>query len=203
MKVPFPTLAIALTLAACSTEQTPPENNESSDRAAPTNATDTITTNTTIPAPAAPPRPVSATNVLKLEGLGDLRIGQPIPVGSTWAERGAQASDTCRIVRSPDFAGAYAIVEGGKERRITVGQRSTVRLAEDIGVGSTEKKVRDRFAGFRAEPHEYQAAPAKYLTAPNAASGDPALRFEIGDDGKVALFHVGTIPALVDVESCA
>ncbi len=68
--------------------------------------------------------------------------------------------------------------------------------------GSTEKEVRHWFAGFRAEPHKYQAAPAKYLTAPNAAS-DPALRFEIGDDGKVTLIHVGTMPVLGYVEGCA
>jgi len=138
-----------------------------------------------------------------LEGLGDLRIGQPIPAGSAWAERGAQASDTCRTISSPDFRGIYAIVEGGKVRRITAGGRSTARLAENIGVGSTEKEVRGWFAGFRAEPHEYQAAPAKYLTAPNAESGDPALRFEIGDDGKVTLIHVGTMPVLGYVEGCA
>jgi hypothetical protein len=138
-----------------------------------------------------------------LEGLGDLRIGQPIPANSTWAERGAQASDTCRTISSPDLPGVYAIVERGKVRRITAGQRSTVRLAENIGVGSTEKEVHDWFAGFRAEPHEYMGAPAKYLTAPNASSGDPALRFEIGEDGKVSLIHVGTMPVLGYVEGCA
>ncbi len=130
-------------------------------------------------------------------------IGQPIPAGSTWAERGTQASDTCRTISSPDFPGVYAIIESGKVRRITSGEESTVRLAEDIGVGSTEKDVLDRFAGFRAGPHEYRAAPAKYLTAPNAASGEPALRFEIGEDGKVILIHVGTMPVLGYVEGCA
>ena len=58
------------------------------------------------------------------------------------------------------------------------------------------------FAGFRAEPHKYEDAPAKYLTAPNAASGDVALRFEIGHDGKVSLIHVGMAPVLYYVEGC-
>ena len=52
-------------------------------------------------------------------------------------------------------------------------------------------------------PHKYGAAPAKYLTAPNAPSGDSALRFEIGSDGKVSLIHVGTMPVLAYVEGCA
>ncbi len=41
------------------------------------------------------------------------------------------------------------------------------------------------------------------MTAPNAESGDPALRFEIGADSKVALIHVGTKPVLGYVEGCA
>ncbi len=88
-------------------------------------------------------------------------------------------------------------------RRVTAGQKSTVKLAEGIGVGASEREVRAWFAGFREEPHKYEAPPAKYLTAPNARSGDPALRFEIGTDGKVSLIHVGTMPTLGYVEGCA
>ena len=126
-------------------------------------------------------------NVLTLEGLGALRIGQAVPAGSGWAERGAQISDKCRTVSSPDFPGVYGIVEEGKLRRITVGQRSAVKLIEGIGVGSTEAEVRAAFPGFRQAPHEYVDPPAKYLTAPNPAGGGPALRFEIGADSKVSL----------------
>ena len=75
--------------------------------------------------------------------------------------------------------------------------------AVGVGVGSTEKDVKSWFGGFREEPHKYQDAPAKYLTAPNAASGDPAVRFEIGSDGKVSLIHVGVMPALGYVEGCS
>ena len=152
------------------------------------------------PAPAdAPP----AANVLALEGLGSLRVGQAVPAGSGWAERGAQISDECRTFSSPEFPGVYAIVEDGKVRRITVGERSDVTLVEGIGSGATEARVRAAFPGFRETPHAYVDAPAKYLTAPNAAGGDPALRFEIGADGKVSLVHVGTMPALGYVEGCA
>lgn len=152
---------------------------------------------------ASPPAEAPAVQKLTLDGLGALKIGQPVPAGSGWAEHGAQASDTCRTISSPDHPGVYAIVEGGKVRRVTLGERSTVKLAEGIGVGSTEAEVRAAFPGFRQAPHEYVDPPAKYLTAPSAEAGDPALRFEIGADGQVSLVHVGTMPVLGYVEGCA
>ena len=200
-KMKYPLLvAVALTIVACAPEQsTAPD----SDSATPMNDNNMINGNTTAPTPATRSLAASSANVLALEGLGDLRIGQPVPASSKWTELGAQASDACRTISSPDYTGVYAIVEQGKVRRITAGQRSAVKLSENIGVGSTENEVNKAFPGFRAEPHKYVAGPAKYLTAPNAASGDTALRFEIGADGKVSLIHVGMMPVLGYVEGCA
>jgi hypothetical protein len=198
MKHILATTAILLCLAGCSPE--------------PAAAPDGVANASTPPAEAPPspaplpPAPAEASTdaeTLTLEGLGALRIGREVPTGSGWAERGARISDRCHTISSPAYSGVYAIVEEGKVRRITVGPRSAVRLVEGIGPGSTEAKVRAAFAGFRQEPHKYSEAPAKYLTAPNAPSGDPALRFEIGTDGKVGLMHVGTKPALFYVEGCA
>lgn len=194
--------AIALALAACSAE--PPENGAAEDQAnsanasAPSQSALEPSPATNVSAPEAP-----AATVLTLEGLGPLRIGEPVPAKSGWAERGAQISDACRTVSSPDFPGVYAIVEDGRVRRVTVGQRSDVKLIEGIGVGASEADVRAAFPGFRETPHKYVDAPGKYLTAPNAEGGDPALRFEIGADGKVSLIHVGTAPVLFYVEGCA
>jgi hypothetical protein len=199
MKYPL-LVAVTLAIAACT-----PENSATPDSESVTDLADNnkIQSRTVAPAPLTPPPGALSGNILKLEGLGDLRIGLPVPLDSKWTERGAQASDACRTVSSPDFPGVYAIVEQDKVRRITAGQRSVVRLSENIGVGSTEKEVLKWFSGFSAEPHKYVENPAKYLTAPNAASGDPALRFEIGADGKVSLIHVGMMPALGYVEGCA
>ncbi len=189
--------SLALILSACSqAPETAPDSAQTAAAPAPS-----ATEKTTPPAPTAS-TPVSPAT-LTLEGLGDLKLGQAIPAGSRWAERGAQASDTCRTVTSPDYSRVYAIVEDNKVRRVTVGQRSAVKLVEGIGVGATEAQVRAAFAGFRATPHKYVAAPAKYLTAPNAPSGDPALRFEIGEDGKVSLIHIGMTPQLEYVEGCS
>jgi hypothetical protein len=192
-------LAIAL-LPACSRQ---PEDTPSSAASASAEPAVTDAASEAAAPPTNGPAAAATTQVLGLEGLGDLRIGQPVPAGGSWAERGAQAGDACRTVTSPAYPGVYAIVEQGKVRRITLGKRSQVKLAEGVGVGDSEAEVRKWFAGFREEPHKYEAAPAKYLTAPNAASGDPALRFEIGQDGRVALIHIGTMPTLGYVEGCA
>jgi hypothetical protein len=198
IKISLCALACALSLAACSSPKEPADSNIASDMVD-NGATETATAAGTIPMNAVEPvAPATAANprVLGLEGLGDLRVGAPIPEGGGWAVRGAQQSDSCRTVTSPDYPGVYGIVEKGAVRRITVGQRSDVKPIEGIGIGSTEKEVAAAFPGFRSEPHKYVEPPAKYLTAPNAASGDVALRFEIGRDGKVSLMHVGTMPVL-------
>jgi hypothetical protein len=141
--------------------------------------------------------------VLALEGLGELKIGQAVPASGSWRQRGAQVPGSCLTISSPDFPGVYAILEEGKVRRITIGGSSKVKLSEGIGIGATEAQVRAAFPGFREEPHKYVEKPAKYLTAPNAPNGEPALRFEIGREGKISLIHVGASPVLEYVEGCA
>lgn len=158
------------------------------------------------PPPPSPPTGAHASAsppVIGLDGLDDLRIDEPVPANTSWAERGAQVGDACRTVSSPAYPGVYAMVVNGKVQRITVGKRSEVKLAEGVGAGATEKEVKQWFAGFEATPHKYEAAPAKYLTAPNAANGSSALRFEIGQDARVSFIHVGTMPVLAYVEGCA
>ncbi len=194
MRLPLVILAAAA-CAACSQEPAAPSQETATAEASPAPGV-------TPPATATPPDTPSP-DTLALEGFGGLRIGEPIPAGSSWAERGAQASDVCRTVSSPEYPGVYAIVEDGRVRRISAGQRSTVKLAEGIGVGASEAEVREAFPGFREEPHAYVAAPGKYLTAPNAESGDPALRFEIDADRKVSEIHIGTMPVLGYVEACS
>jgi hypothetical protein len=141
--------------------------------------------------------------VLTLEGLGELRFGQAIAADSHWKLGTDEMSPACRIATSPDYPGVYAIVNGHKVRRITLGARSTVKLIEGIGPGSSEAEVLAKFPGFRSSPHKYVAAPGKYLTAPGDGKDGPDLRFEIGADGKVSLVHVGIAPELQLVEGCS
>lgn len=150
--------------------------------------------------PAATGTPVASPETLTLEGLGDLTVGQPVPAGSRFAERGAQVPGAgCKALSNPAFPGVYALIEEGTVRRITVGQRSDVKLIEGVGVGSTEQQVLAAFPGFRSTPHKYASAPAKYLTQPG---NDPRLRFEMGENGRVSMVHVGLMPQLAYVEGC-
>ena len=200
-------LASVLALAACSS------NESATDSGSGTAATRTASATSQDSAPDAdrsaatfdtekPPSADAASPIttLALEGLGDLVIGKPVPKGSSFAQRGAQISDACHTISSPGYPGVYAITEHGEVRRITVGERSEVKLAEGIGVGSSEAEVLKAFPGFRSTPHKYVAAPGKYLTQPG---NDPRLRFEIGADGRVSQMHVGLMPQLGYVEGCA
>ncbi len=186
---------LALGVVACSPAADTGET-EAGPAATPTSAAATPAPSAT--ATAADPK------ILSLEGLGALRIGEAVPQGSGWASRGAQEdpSGSCATITSPDYPGVYAITENGIVRRITLGEGSDVKLAEGIGVGASAADVKGWFGGFREEPHKYVEG-GKYLTAPNAARGESALRFEIGADGKVTAIHVGTMPQLGYVEGCA
>lgn len=194
-------VAVALALGACSSPSETQSDTEPTQSATAT-ADDGAASKA---AGAPPPVPVTLSGrfdgkVLALEGLDGLIIGQSVPTGSRFAERGAQTSETCRTVSSPDYPGVYAITDETQVRRITVGQRSNVKLREGLGVGSAEAEVAEHFPGFRSTAHKYAAAPAKYLTQPG---NDPRLRFEIGEDGRVKLIHVGLMPELAYVEGCA
>lgn len=188
-------LVAALSLAACSSQ-------DAADPAAPDTGSTTAAIETGGATPASPASPAATSPTLALEGLGELVVGQPVPANSSFTERGAQISAECRAVSSPRFPGVYAITEGkgGPVRRITVGDPSEIALVEGIAVGASEKEVLAAFPGFVASPHKYVAAPGKDLTQPG---DDPRLRFEIGEDGKVSLIHVGTMPQLGYVEGCA
>ncbi|MBS7668526.1 hypothetical protein [Croceicoccus gelatinilyticus] len=143
---------------------------------------------------------------LTLNGLGMVTIGEPVPVDSSFALRGAQASETCLVYTSPDYDGVYAIVEDGAVRRITVGEGSEgegpgVTFVEGVGVGSTRADVDAAFPGFREAPAKYVEG-GKDLIAPGADSGDPAVRLEMSPEGSVSVMHVGTMPVLGYVEGC-
>jgi hypothetical protein len=193
--------ASALALAACSAPaETDADIAATESAAAMTDDSAMADASGAPPAATGTPAPPADGRTLALEGLGDLVIGRPVPDGSSFAERGAQISETCRTVSSPDYPGVYAMTDGSQLRRITVGERSDVKLVEGIGVGATEAEVLAAFPGFRPSPHKYADAPSKYLTQPGS---DPRLRFEIGENRRVSLIHVGLMPQLGYVEGCA
>ena len=68
---------------------------------------------------------------------------------------------------------------------------------------ATEAAVREKYAPLREEGHKYVPAPGKNLDwEPNGPNG-PAMRFEIGETGRVTAVHAGVPPILHYVEGCA
>lgn len=96
------------------------------------------------------------------------------------------------------------MLEQGKVQRITLGRGSSLKLAGGIGIGigTSEADVKNRFPALREESHKYKSAPAKYLTAADAGTNVPGLRFEISTDGSVAVIHARLPPVLAYVEGC-
>lgn len=204
LTLPF-AAASAFALAACSASETTDVTGPAATESAAAITDDSALDGNPSAGPVTSGTPAGAgasTNdkTLALEGLGDLVVGKPVPAGSSFAERGAQVNDTCRTISSSRYPGVYAIVENGQVRRITVGERSDVKLVEGIGVGTSEKDLLAAFPGFRSTAHKYVEAPAKYLDQPG---NDPRLRFEIGQNGRVSLIHVGLMPQLGYVEGCS
>ena len=191
-------LSFLFALGACSSETPEPSAHVEENAAVPEqrNPAEEATVSSDAGTQAA------SAHALTLVGLGDLRIGETIPEGSRWAERGAQASDECRTVTSPEYPGAYAIVIDDTVQRITLGQRSDLTL-DGLGVGAAEEAVRERFPALTEDLHKYESPPAKYLTSADASEARSAMRFEIGSEGTVKLIHVGRMPVLAYVEGCA
>lgn len=153
--------------------------------------------------PALAPSPAAT---LSAAGYDSIRIdATPAQAGYGLADDGAYR-DACRIFQSPRLPGLAALVEDGRIRRVTLytgrSGPSPIRTERGIGVGSTEAEVRAAYSPLGQEPHKYSAAPAKNLFW--GEEGVPqALRFEIGENGKVSELHAGESPWLQYVESCS
>ncbi len=198
-------IAAITTLGACSGQRSDSEPTSEADNASGASAQSSLDAMVSPTAAAEfgdAAGPGAGGRVLTLNGLGTLHFGQPVPNDGPWAERGAQASDTCRVLSSSDYPGVYAIAEGGKVRRITASNGANVKTIEGISVGSTRAQVNDAFPGFRETPHKYVAG-AKYLTTPGAENRQTAVRFEMSPQGKVTAMHFGMMPTLGYVEACS
>jgi hypothetical protein len=114
-----------------------------------------------------------------------------------------ETCDEFRPERAPE--GMIVMVERGRLTRISLGAGSEVRTDRGFGVGATAAAVRDAY-GDRAvaSPHQYQPAPAEYVTVWETAPPGPNARgivYEIGADGRVARVHAGGA-SIQYVEGC-
>jgi hypothetical protein len=197
-------VALALLAAACSDSQ--PAANDSAETA-----------------PAAPPAAASdpqALPPLTAEGWGPLRIGMTLaevtaalgPDSDPDAVGGPEpeSCDQFRPKRAPE--GMLVMIEEGRLTRITVTDQAEVKTDRGLGPGIPAAAVRAAYgSALQAAPHEYEDAPAEYLTIWSKGGGPadrvpPAnsrgIRYEVGSTGTVAMIHAGG-PSITYVEGCA
>lgn len=159
------------------------------------------------------------------EGYGDIKVGMSRDdvlklLGDGWKyESFPEGTDdisgvVCGYIFKTDDTGAVSFMtEGGKIVRAEA-RNESIKTEKGIHIGSTEEDVRKAYGdAVVAGPHQYQAAPAQYLTV--WTKGAPAkpedyvdspdargIRFSTGEDKKVQdLFGGGS--AIQYVEGCA
>ena len=175
-------------------------------------------------APAAPSATPAAdsSNVLTSEGFASLRIG--MTKAEVEAAMGADSDpnavggpdpatcDQWRPARAPE--GLLVMIQDGVLTQITASSPLTLKTDRGFGVGDTAAAIKAAYgAQAVSQPHKYSPAPAEDIfvwttggpATPNAYVQDTAargVRYEIGEDGKVGIVHVGG-PAIQLVEGCA
>lgn len=207
-----PILLSVVLVGGCSAEAPPPPAKSAlENQAAPAAA----------PAAPAPAAAIPTTAMpLTAEGWGPLLIGMRLrdvtaalgPDADPQAVGGPEP-ETCdqfRPARAP--AGMLVMIENGRLTRISLVDEAQVRTDGGIGLGQPVAAVEAAYGARAArEAHEYQEAPAAYLTVwsggrPSALYvQDPlarGIRYEIGSGGRVEAIHAGG-PSIQYVEGCA
>ena len=207
----FP-LALAAALASCSPEE-PTSNSQVEDL--PAAATEAAT------APAAAPASDQANDAAPLTagGWGPLHIGMTLdevlavagPDSDPEAVGGPEpeACDIFHPAKAPE--GLRVLIEEGRLARISISGPTEVKTDRGLGPGDTAAAVKAAYgAELISSPHEYEEAPAQYLTVwASGASREPyvrssearGIRYEVGGDGRVDVIHSGG-PSIQYVEGC-
>jgi hypothetical protein len=166
-------------------------------------------------APEPAGQPVSAADKLTAQGYGALRIGMtkaeveaamgpdddPEAVGGPEPE----SCDMFHPDRAPD--GLLVMIEDGVLTSVWISRNTAIETDRALNIGDPAAEVKRVYgAAVQATPHEYQDAPAEYLTvwatsdhgAPNARG----ITYEIGGSGRVESIAGGGA-SIRYVEGCA
>jgi hypothetical protein len=150
---------------------------------------------------------------LTADGWGPLRIGMTrAQVVAALGEDAAPNAvggpdpgrcDEFRPRRAP--RGMLVMIETGVLTRITLTRESNIRTAHGIGTRDSSAKVEEAYRDLlTSTPHQYIAAPARYLTVwttPSPANRARGIRFVVNADDRVALIHAGA-RSIEYVEGC-
>jgi hypothetical protein len=161
-----------------------------------------------------PPTAPDSIPPLSSEGWGTLRIGmtraQVIAGAGSDANPNAvggpdpASCDQFRPTRAP--RGMLVMIEHDSLTRISLSAGSGIATSDGFEVGDSSSAV-VRHYGARAvvTPHEYQSAPARYVTiwtrGRPPASSARGIVYEIGSDDRILRVHAGG-PSIQYVEGC-
>ncbi|WP_431869625.1 hypothetical protein [Allosphingosinicella sp.] len=125
---------------------------------------------------------------------------------------GGPEPESCDIfhpARAPE--GLRVMVEDGRLTRVSLSNPTEVKTDRGFGPGDTAAAIKAAYGeDVAASPHEYEAAPAEYLTVWTTGAGDEpyirspearGIRYEIDQSGTVATIHAGG-PSIQYVEGC-
>ena len=156
---------------------------------------------------------------LSADGWGPLRIGMRIEEVVAVAGQDSdpeamggpepEQCDIFRPARAPE--GLRVMIEDGRLSRISISNPTNVKTDRGLGPGDAAAEVRKAYQdGIRASPHEYQEAPAEYLTfwlIGGEQNGDVrsadarGIRYEVDQGGRVDTVHAGGT-SIQYVEGC-
>jgi hypothetical protein len=140
-------------------------------------------------------------------GFGPVLTGLPLtelsrslgePVTPAYA-----AGSACAYVRPAALpSGVLVMIEHDTVARVDV-RANGVLTAEGLGVGDTEQRVLDTYAGrVKSSPHKYTGPTGHYLTV--SAPPDTAHAIVFETDGRVVTaYRAGRRPAVELVEGCS
>ena len=167
--------------------------------------------------PVAEPAP--GITPLTAEGWGPLRIGMTLAEVAAAAGPdsdpeavGGPEPESCDIfhpARAPE--GLMVMIEDGRLARISLSAPTEVKTDRGFGPGDSAAAVEAAYGEvLKASAHEYQEAPAAYLTVWASGGGEQphvrspgarGLRYEVDQGGAVDAVHAGG-PAIQYVEGC-
>jgi hypothetical protein len=166
-----------------------------------------------LPPPSDPAARPDTAWVLRMDGIGPLRVGMTLdearaalggdlrmsenPVSM---EAGADRCDHPRSARLP--AGVMMMVQGQRVVRLEVTSGATP-TAEGARIGDTEARVQQLYPGrVQVQPHKYTEG--HYLVVRPAAVADTTHLLVFETDGSAVLrFRAGQKPHVEYVEGCA